>query len=229
MSVISREAGWHKEEGRGGAIALGRESKTGRNKVREGCRRLHTGGGEFGQRSRSRRRVKKAEDGPVSTGRKSKKGKEERDVGETCRARPRQGAEGHRHARIVEDQGMAREEASEARGCRKIGFLLGLMIGRGGSLLGWRGIRVGEAGTPGPYTEGGASASGAGARGRTWVEIGHGRWENDGALGVVGDCDIDVAFPDLDAWLDDKEAEQSMQEVECGGWSCGVEEATSGL
>ena len=62
-------------------------------------------------------------------------------------------------------------------GFRRLGILLSLMIGGGGILLGWRGIRVGEAGTPGPYTEGGASASGAGGGGeRAWVEVGHGRW-----------------------------------------------------
>jgi hypothetical protein len=124
--------------------------------------------------------------------------------------------------------GIAREEASVARGCRKIGLLLGLMIGSGGSLLGWRGIRVGEAGIPGPYTQGGASSSGKGARGSTWAETGHGRWEKSVAREVVGDSDIDVAFAELDAWLDDREAEQNLQGMEPGGWPCSIEEDTRG-
>ena len=47
---------------------------------------------------------------------------------------------------------------------RRVGILLTLMIGCRGQPLGWRGVRVGEAANPGPYTEGGATGSGLGIR-----------------------------------------------------------------
>ena len=67
---------------------------------------------------------------------------------------------------------------TEYGGRRLVGAMLAIMVGSGGILLGWRGVRVGEADTPGPYSEGGATASGTGRSGKAWVEIGHGRWTN---------------------------------------------------
>ena len=65
----------------------------------------------------------------------------------------------------------------EAGDCGAVG-LRAANIGAGG---GYRGMRVGEAGTLGPYTEGGASSS-AGA----WVQLGHGRWATDGDARAMG-------------------------------------------
>ena len=89
---------------------------------------------------------------------------------------------------------------------RRVGILLTLMIGCRGQPLGWRGVRVGEAANPGPYTEGGATGSGSGIRVGTWTEVGHGRWAKEGG-GQDGyeDSGVDVAFAELDAWLDDRE------------------------
>ena len=54
--------------------------------------------------------------------------------------------------------------------------------------------------------------------------MGHGRWEKGGgSRGREGDKEIDVAFADLEAWLDDKEREQGAQEVWAGEGPCGDE------
>ena len=68
--------------------------------------------------------------------------------------------------------------------CEKGGHQGRLVIERGSNLRGGRGVRIGEASNLGPYTEGGASSSGAGSEqagkestgGMVWRAVGHGRW-----------------------------------------------------
>ena len=96
-------------------------------------------------------------------------------------------------------------------------------------LLGWRGVRVGEAANPGPYTEGGATGSLTALQGRTWTEVGHGRWVKDeGGFGGYDDSGADTAFAELEAWLDDRELGLAGEGVEAGEEVIGVEEDWSG-
>ena len=86
------------------------------------------------------------------------------------------GRRGRKAARAAAAAG-SQEEVKRLRGA----------TGRARTGLGWaearamgglRGIRVGEARMPGPYTEGGASSSGV-----SWVHTGHGQWaKKDGKM-----------------------------------------------
>ena len=98
----------------------------------------------------------------------------------TAAARAAVGVSGLGEARALTVRRSWNKKEREGRGPRRVGVLLRLLVGVGGIRLGWRGTRIGEAANPGPYTEGGASSSGAGVGGRTWTEVGHGRWIRDG-------------------------------------------------
>ena len=72
---------------------------------------------------------------------------------------------------------------------RRMSIPLACLRGSGGRIFGWRGIRVGEARKPGPYTVGGSSASAAGSEvSRAEARVGGGKKseeaEGAGVLGV---------------------------------------------